>query len=70
VGGGTSLPAFAGYPILTVPAGYESGRRPFGLTFTGRAYSEPTLLKLAYAYEQATHHRRPPQFHPNLEGDE
>jgi Asp-tRNA(Asn)/Glu-tRNA(Gln) amidotransferase A subunit family amidase len=51
-----------GFPAITVPMGYTRGDTlPAGLQFLGRAWSEPTLLRLAYAYEQATHHRRPPQ---------
>ncbi|TCZ79893.1 amidase [Paenibacillus albiflavus] len=57
---GTDLAARAGYPVLTVPVGYTS-KGPMGVTFTGRAYSEPTLIKLAYALEQATLHRVPPE---------
>jgi amidase len=60
-GGSSTLPAVAGYPDITVPAGYEFGL-PVGISFFGRAWSEPTLLRIAYAYEQATRHRRPPQF--------
>ena len=51
-----------GFPAITVPMGYTRGDTlPAGLQFFGRPWSEPTLLRLAYAYEQATHHRRPPQ---------
>ena len=61
---GSSAPAAtAGYPAITVPVGSSFGL-PVGLSFAGRAYSEPTLLRLAYAYEQATLHRQPPQFLP------
>ncbi|MFN8571111.1 MAG: amidase family protein [Gemmatimonadaceae bacterium] len=50
-----------GYPALTVPMGYTRGDQlPAGMTFFGRPWSESTLIRLAYAYEQATHHRRPP----------
>jgi Asp-tRNA(Asn)/Glu-tRNA(Gln) amidotransferase A subunit family amidase len=50
-----------GFPAITVPMGFtHEGTLPAGLQFFGRAWSEPTLLRLAYAYEQATHHRRPP----------
>jgi amidase len=60
--GGSSTPAaVAGYPNINVPAGYVYGL-PVGISFFGRAYSEPVLIRLAYAYEQATKHRRPPQF--------
>jgi Asp-tRNA(Asn)/Glu-tRNA(Gln) amidotransferase A subunit family amidase len=56
-----------GFPAITVPMGYTRGDTlPIGLQFFGRAWSEPALLKLAYAYEQATHHRRPPPATPPL----
>lgn len=51
---------------MTVPAGFTSDKLPIGITFFGRPYSEPVLLKLAYSYEQATHHRVPPQTVPAL----
>jgi amidase len=57
----TSIAAVAGYPHLTVPAGFVHGL-PVGISFIGRAWSEPALIKLGYAYEQATKHRRPPTF--------
>ncbi len=53
--------ALAGYPIVTVPAGLVCGL-PVGISFIGRAYNEPVLLKLAYALEQATQARKEPQF--------
>lgn len=59
---GAAMPAKAGYPSITVPAGYSPDGCPFGITFTAGAYSEPTLIKLAYAYEQATKHRVPPRW--------
>jgi amidase len=60
--GGSSTPAaVAGYPDITVPAGFVFGL-PVGISFFGRAWSEPTLIKLAYAFEQATKHREPPKF--------
>lgn len=62
----TSPAAVAGYPHLTVPGGYVFGL-PVGLSFFGPAWSEPTLLTLAFAYEQATLHRRPPGFLPSID---
>ena len=53
--------AVAGYPSITVPAGDVRGL-PVGLAFIGRAWSEPRLIALAYAYEQATKHRHAPEF--------
>jgi amidase len=64
-GASSTPPAVAGYPNINVPAGY-SHNLPVGISFFGRAYSEPTLIKLAYAYEQASKHRRAPQFIPTL----
>ena len=62
-GGSSTAPAVAGYPHITVPAGEAFGL-PVGVSFFGRAWSEPILIRLAYAYEQATKHRRPPTFAP------
>jgi amidase len=64
-GGSASPAAMAGYPLITVPAGYISGL-PVGITFMGRAFSEPVLIRLAYAFEQATGMRRTPPFRPTL----
>jgi amidase len=55
-----------GFPALTVPMGFARGTLPAGLQMLGRPWSEPTLFKLAYAYEQATRHRRPPASTPPL----
>jgi amidase len=60
-GGSSTVPAVAGYPHVTVPMGFDFGL-PVGLSFFGRAWSESKLIALAYAYEQATGHRRPPKF--------
>ncbi|MCJ8009003.1 amidase family protein [Lederbergia wuyishanensis] len=57
---GSVIAAKAGYPTVIVPAGYVPNGEPFGVSFTGTAFSEETLLKIAYAFEQATKHRKPP----------
>jgi amidase len=70
---GARIAAKPGYPSVQVPAGFTAGvgdaetpDYPVGATFTGRAWSEPTLLRLAYAYEQASKMRRPPAGYPAL----
>jgi Asp-tRNA(Asn)/Glu-tRNA(Gln) amidotransferase A subunit family amidase len=55
-----------GWPAINVPMGYTRGTLPIGVTFFGKAWSEPTLIKLAYAYEQMTRHRHPPVTVPPL----
>jgi amidase len=60
-GGSSSPAAISGYPNITVPMGYVHGL-PVGISFFGKAWSEPVLLKIAYAYEQATKHRKAPGF--------
>ncbi|MBX3158878.1 MAG: amidase [Deltaproteobacteria bacterium] len=69
-GGGSisssQLPAVAGYPHVTVPAGHVAGL-PIGLSFFGAPFAEAKLLGYAYAFEQATHHRKPPRYRPTAE---
>jgi amidase len=55
----------AGFPHITVPAGFVHGL-PMGISFFSTAYTEPTLLAIAYAYEQASKNRKKPTFKPDL----
>src|SRR5438093_223949 len=55
-------------PAIAVPAGFTADNLPAGITFMGRPYEEGTMLKLAYGYEQGTHHRKPTQTTPGLPG--
>ncbi|QIA06273.1 amidase [Draconibacterium halophilum] len=64
-GGSSSPAAISGYPNITVPMGFVEGL-PIGLSFFGRAWSEPVLLEIAYAFEQATKHRESPDFKKSL----
>jgi amidase len=61
LGDASTAPAVAGYPHVTVPAGFVFGL-PVGISFFGRAWSEGTLLRIAYAFEQTTKHRMAPRF--------
>lgn len=61
IGGNSSLAAIAGYPSITVPMGFI-GELPVGISFFGRAWSEPVLIEIAYSYEQGTMHRRAPKY--------
>lgn len=65
-GGNCAASAATGLPAITVPAGFADDGMPVGVEFLGRPFAEPDLLKLAYAFEQATHHRRPPSLTPAL----
>jgi amidase len=65
-GGSSNAAAVAGYPNINVTAGYLFGL-PVGISFFGRAWSEPLLLKIAYGFEQNTQARRAPRFLPNAE---
>ena len=61
VGGSSSLAAISGYPAITVPMGFIEDL-PVGITFFGKAWSEPLLIEIAFAYEQGTKHRKAPEF--------
>ena len=65
-GGSSEFAAVAGYPNINVTAGYVFGL-PVGISFFGRAWSEPVLIKLAYSFEQATKFRQAPRFLPHVE---
>ncbi|KOY17391.1 amidase family protein [Paenibacillus xylanivorans] len=58
---GADLSARAGYPSIAVPAGYKENGRPFGITFAGKAFSESVLIRIAFAFEQLTAHRKKPK---------
>ena len=60
------LSPHTGFPAITVPTGYTSEGLPAGMTFVGRLFSEPDLIRYAYAYERATRHRRAPANFPEL----
>jgi amidase len=66
-GQSSSGAAVAGYPSVTVPAGFAFGALPVGISFFGRAWSEGVLIKLAYSFEQATKVRKAPRFLPTIE---
>ncbi|MCK4702906.1 amidase, partial [Candidatus Bathyarchaeota archaeon] len=60
------IPPHTGLPGLTVPMGFTYGDLPAGLQMVGRLFGEHTLVEIAYSYEQATRHRRPPDGFPSL----
>lgn len=64
VGGSSSLAAISGYPTITVPMGFTD-ELPVGVSFMSKAWAEPVLIEIAYAYEQATRHRKAPKFIPS-----
>ena len=65
-GGNSSIAAVAGYPTVTVPVGYSFGL-PVGMSLVGKPWTEATLIKFAYAYEQAAKPRRAPRFLPTAD---
>ena len=65
LGGSSSLAAISGYPSITVPMGFVE-ELPVGVSFFSTAWAEPTLLEIAYGYEQSAKHRRAPKFIPSL----
>jgi Asp-tRNA(Asn)/Glu-tRNA(Gln) amidotransferase A subunit family amidase len=69
LGNNRKLSPVLGFPAITVPAGFTSDGLPVGLEFLGRPFSEGTLLKLGYSYEQGTRRRRPPSTTPTLPGE-
>jgi Asp-tRNA(Asn)/Glu-tRNA(Gln) amidotransferase A subunit family amidase len=60
------IPPGTGLPALTVPMGFTYGNLPAGLQIVGRLFGEPDIIRIAYAYEQSTEHRRPPGAFPKL----
>jgi Asp-tRNA(Asn)/Glu-tRNA(Gln) amidotransferase A subunit family amidase len=69
IGNNRRLSPILGFPAMTVPAGFTSDGLPVGIEFMARPFAEGTLLKFGYAYEQATHHRKPPALAPPLRGE-
>ena len=68
--GATHINTFLVYvPSISVPAGFTSDGLPVGITFLGRPFSDGTMIKLAYAYEQSTNHRHSPSATPSLPGE-
>ncbi|MDX2228664.1 MAG: amidase family protein [Leptolyngbyaceae cyanobacterium bins.349] len=70
IGSNNRLSAFSGFPAITLPAGYTTDGLPVGMELLGRAFDEPTLLRLAYAFEQNSQVRRLPSSVPALPGEE
>jgi amidase len=67
MGTNCQLAAKSGLPAIVVPGGFTTDGLPVGVELSGRAWSEPQLIKFAYAYEQITHHRRPPSSTPEID---
>ena len=69
IGNNRRLSPILGFPAMTVPAGFTSDGLPVGIEFMARPFAEATLFKFGYAYEQVTHHRKPPALAPPLRGE-
>jgi amidase len=69
IGVNSNLASFLGLPAITVPGGFTPAGLPVGVELLGRSFSEPTLFRLAYSYEQGTRNRRPPASTPALPGE-
>lgn len=69
IGNNRRLSPILGFPAMTVPAGFTTDGLPVGIEFMARPFAEATLFKFGYAYEQATHHRKPPASTPVLRGE-
>jgi amidase len=69
LGNNRRLSPIVGFPAMTVPAGFTTDGLPVGIEFMARPFAEATLFKFGYAYEQATHHRKPPALTPALRGE-
>lgn len=64
------IPPHTGFPAITVPMGFTSGDLPAGLQIVGKLFEEPVIIRIAYAYEQATRYRKPPPRFPAIEDEE
>jgi amidase len=69
IGNNRQLSSILGFPALTVPAGFTTDGLPVGIEFMSRPFTEALLFRLGYAYEQGTHHRKPPASTPPLRGE-
>jgi len=70
LGNNRQLSPILGFPAMTVPAGFTTDGLPVGIEFMARPFDEAMLLRLGYAYEQGTRHRRPPASTPALAGEQ
>ena len=68
-GNNRRLAPMLGFPAMSVPAGFTTDGLPVGIEFMARPFAEPELFKVGYAFEQRTHHRKPPATTPSLRGE-